>query len=345
MLNIFPHLKRFVLLIICLGLLIGAKEQPTEKDLFRHSSVWGDFSKAKKEKETGQASLKVWDQLLEYLGKFHGGAPELRAGQDQMTITFDEIWALDQVDYLKLGKKRGATRAPDRIKLYWNGDRVQALTVERAFKLDPLTFQPFSGLEYRLMVIYPRDYLLKELAQELGRQTQKDKTFQALLPFEHLREAKKALAEGTPDIPDPGQRTYGRLPDARRHLEAIDRKAEEYGEAKELLREVSWREKNLKKQQDAMASAAAGEAAKRRQDLAAQLDREFLTKGFDVKIELRGSAKDEITLDCVLFSRPMVFFFLDKSDLVKQFRDAGFREVTFTNKSIKYSWEIDLEGL
>jgi len=30
---------------------------------------------------------------------------------------------------------------------------------------------------------------------------------------------------------------------------------------------------------------------------------------------------------------------------VKQFRDAGFREVTFTNKSIKYSWEIDLEGL
>jgi len=341
MLHTFTRLRGFILLVVCLALVTGAQEKPTEKDLFLHSSALGDFRKAKKVRETGQASLKVWDHLQEYLRKFHGGAPELRSGLDQLAVTYDESWVLEQDDYLKLGKKRGASRTPDLIKLYWNEDRVQALTVERAFKIDPLTFQTFSGPEYRLMAIFPREHLLKELAL----QAEKDKTFQALLPFEHLREAKKALAEGNPDAPDLRQRTYGRLEDARRHLEAITRKNEEYGEAKELLREVNRREKDLKNQHEAMARAAEEEAVKRRQDLAAQLDREFLTKGFDVKIELRGAAKDEIILECVLFSRPMVFFFLDKSDLVKQFKDAGFREATFTNKAIKYSWEIDLEGL
>ncbi|MBM4274383.1 MAG: hypothetical protein FJ134_07990 [Deltaproteobacteria bacterium] len=339
--RIFTRLRSLVLLIFCLALVPAAKDKPTEQDLFLNSPAWGDFRKAKKVLEPGQVSLKVWDHLREYLQKFHEGAPDLRTGQDQMAVPFDEVWALEQEDYLKLGKKRGTSRAPDLVKLYWKGHRVQALTVERGFKIDPLTFQAFPQTEYRLMAIFPRDYLM----QELARQAQKDKAFQALLPFEHLREAKNALAEGNPDAEDPRQRTHGRLGDARRHLEAITRKHDEYGEARELLQEVARREKELKKHSEAMAKAAEEQAVKRRQELAAELDREFLTKGFDVKIELKGSGKDAIFLDCVLFSRPMVFFFLDKSDLVKQLKNAGFREVTFSNKAIKYYWEIDLDWL
>lgn len=341
MLRASTQLRPLILLALCLALLTGAKEKSTEKDLLLNSPVWGDFRKAKKVREPGQISLKVWDHLREYLQKFHEGAPELRSRQNQLAVSYDEIWVLEQEDYLRLGKKRGASRAPDLVKLYWKEDRVQALTVERPFKLDPLTFQAYLQPEYRLMAIFPRDHLLPELA----RQAQKDKAFNALLPFEHLREAKNALAEGDPDAENLRQRTYGRLGDARRHLEAITRKHDEYEDARALLQEVARREKDQKKDSEVLGKAAEEQAVKRRQELARELDREFLSKGFDVKVELRGSVKDTIFLDCVLFSRPMVFFFLDKSDLVKTLKNAGFREVTFSNKAIKYSWEIDLDGL
>jgi hypothetical protein len=285
--------------------------------------------------------LQAWDHWREYLQKFYGGAPELRAGQDQLAVSFDEVWVLEQQDYLKLGRKRGDKRDPDRVKLYWKGDKVQALTVERPFKIDPFTFQALPQVEYRLMAIYPREYLLQELAP----QVQRHKAFDALRPFEHLREAQKALAAGNPDPEDLRQRTYGRLGDARRHLEAISRKDDEYGEARELLQEVARREKDLKKSAEVMGEEAEKRAMKRRQELAGELDREFLSKGFDVKVELKGSAKDTVHLDCVLFSRPMVFFFLDKSDLLKNLKDAGFHHVTFSNKAIKYYWEIDLDWL
>jgi hypothetical protein len=342
MLQIIIKFRLFILPFICLTLLTGAQDQPTtEKEIFLNFPLFGDFRKAEKILQPGQASLKVWDQRGDYLRKFYGSAPELGASKEHKAFSYDEIWVLKHHDYLKLGQRKGTRREPDLVKLYWKKDRVVGLSVERAFKLDPLTFQPFEGIEYRLMAIYPRDYLLNELT----RQALKETTFHNLPAPEHLREAQKALAEGNPDAEDLRQRTYGRLEDARRHLEAITRKDEEYGEAKELLKEVHRREKDLKKYNEAMAQAAEEQEMKRRQEQARELDREFLTKGFDVKVELQGSAKDAIILNSVLFNRPMVFFFLDKSDLLKQLKDAGFRGVAFNNNATKYSWEIDLDGL
>ena len=40
----------------------------------------------------------------------------------------------------------------------------------------------------------------------------------------------------------------------------------------------------------------------------------------------------------------MIFALIDKSDLLRDLRDAGFEEVIFTNKSIKFTWDIDLNS-
>ena len=330
-----------VLILISLIILTGAsKEKPGEKQALLNSPVFGDFHKAKKIKEPGRESLEVWKAYREAANKFYG-VDELRSrSRDSLEVKFDEVWVSEQVDYLKLGKKKGSRNVPDLVKLYWRDGKVQALTVERSFKLDPITWQIFPKPEYKLVAIFPRDYLL----QELAKQAAKDRDFNSLLPFLHLDKAKQTLAEGNPDHEDLKQRTYGRLDEARKHLEAVPKKAESYQEAQELLQEVVRRERDLKKFNEVMQKAAAELAVKGREELAAYLDRDFLSKGFDVKMELSGPEKSALKMDCVLFNRPLVFLFLDKSDLLKKLKTAGVRQVTFANRSIKYAWEIDLDS-
>ena len=139
------------------------------------------------------------------------------------------------------------------------------------------------------------------------------------------------------------KRTYGRLENARRHLEALRQQLEKYdAEAKKLLQEVQNREKDLKKYKEVMQKAVREKGIKKREEMAKELDRDFLTKGFDVKIQLDGSDKSTLKLDCVLFNRPMVFALVDKSNFLENLRKAGFDEVIFTNKKIKFTWEIYL---
>ncbi len=339
--RILTRFRFLVLILTSLIILIGAgKGKPGEKQALLNSPVFGDFRKAKKIKEPGRESLEVWKAYREAANKFYG-VDELRSrSRDSLEVKFDQVWISEQVDYLKLGKKKGSRNVPDLVKLYWKDGKVQALTVERSFKLDPITWQIFPKPEYKLVAIFPRDYLL----QELAKQAAEDRDFHSLLPFIHLDKAKQALAEGNPDHEDLKQRTYGRLAEARKHLEAVPKKADPYQEAQELLQEVARREKDLKKFNEAVQKAAAELAVKGREELAAYLDRDFLSKGFDVKMELSGPEKSALKMDCVLFNRPLVFLFLDKSDLLEKLKTAGFRQVTFANHSIKYAWEIDLDS-
>jgi hypothetical protein len=86
------------------------------------------------------------------------------------------------------------------------------------------------------------------------------------------------------------------------------------------------------------------QALKKREAAAKDLDRDFLSKGFDVKIQLDGSEKTTLKLESPLFNRPMVFALIDKSDFLQNLRDAGFEGVVFSNKNIKFAWEIDLNN-
>ena len=217
---------------------------------------------------------------------------------------------------------------------------MQALTVEKYFKTDPLTWENLDKPGYKVIAWIDR----KTLLPHLEKLEAKEQAFEVMASRAHLQEARKALAAGNPDEKDIKKRTYGRLDEARRHLEAINSEADEYDEAKKLLEEVERREKDLKKYKEVMRQAVSEEMIKKRQGIAKELDRDFLGKGFDVQMELSGPEKTVLSMDCAVFSRPMVFVFVDKSDLLLRLRDAGFAEVVFSNKKINYEWDIDLNN-
>jgi len=331
------------LLLISLSLAAGVshgknQEQTGEQDKLLNFPFFGDFQKARKVKGRGRASLKVWEPYLEYLQKFPQPSPDpALKGSDRLEVAYDEVWVAERDSFRQFGKKKGGK--PYLIKLYWRDGDAQAFTVEKFYSQDPVTFRTLAEPGYRLILIHDRPFILQELAREAA----KEKAFNALTPTAHLREAKKALAEGNPEPKDLMKRTYGRLADARKHLEAITRDDPGYDEARKLMKEVEGREKDQKKHREAVEQAARAEMLKRREKMVAELDRDFLGKGLDVKIELGGPDKSTIRMDSVLFSRPWVYLLVDKTDLLRDLKNAGFKEAVFSNKALKYSWDVDLE--
>lgn len=312
-----------------------------EKDLLLNSRDLGDFRKARQTKEKDKASLKVWENYAEFQRKQLSQIKGLMLqGPGESEVAYDEIWEVERDLDPTLVVARERQGKPFRVKLYWRQGQLQAFTVEKYFKGDPLTWEKLDKSGYRIIALLDRKILLPRL-EKLQAQEQ---AFQVMAAAAHLQEAKKALAAGHPDEKELKKRTYGRLYEARRHLEAISSDADEYDEAKKLLDEVERREKDLKKYQEAMRQAESKKMIKQREEMAKELDKDFLSKGFDLKIELGGDEKTVLNMDCVLFSRPLVFVFVDKSDLLPRLREAGFEEVVFSNKKINYSWEIYLNN-
>lgn len=312
-----------------------------EKDLLLNYPELGDFHKAKKSKEKDKVSLQVWENYAEFQRKQASQVKGLMLeGPGVLEVNFDEIWESERDLDPTLVAAPERQGKPFLVKLYWRQGQVQAFTVEKYFKSDPLTWEKLDRPGYRIIALLDR----KTLAPILAKLEAKEQVFEIMAAAAHLQEAKKALAAGHPDEKELLKRTYGRLDEARHHLEAINSEADEYDEAKKLLDEVERREKDLKKYQEAMRQAESQKMIKKREEIAKDLDRDFLGKGFDVKIELSGDEKTVLNMDCVLFSRPLVFVFVDKSDLLPRLRDAGFAEVVFSNKKINYSWEIYLNN-
>jgi len=316
--------------------------QPAEKEVLRNSPDFGNFHKAKEIKEKGKASLKVWPSYREFLGKEPSRVKALmRQGPSGLEAAYDEIWVQESNRNPVLVVARETKGEPYRLKLYWLENQVQAYTVEKYCTMDPLTWERLEKPGYRIIALLDRQAILPVLTRLAAAQ----QAFAALTPGAHLEAARKALAAGHPDEKDLKQRTYGRLDEARRHLEAFDRKIKDLAdEAKKLLQEVERREKDLKNYKEVMEKAGREEMIKKRQALAKELDRDFLSKGFDVKIDLSGPDKTVIKMDSVVFSRPLVYVFVEKSDLLPKLRDVGFAEVVFSNKKIKYEWDIDLDN-
>jgi hypothetical protein len=340
--KLFSPYRQFLLLLVFVALTANASQaEIKEKDVLLNSPVLGDFRKARQIKGKGRASLKIWQSYLDYLDKYPQARVSSPKGQDSLEVAYDEIWVLQGAGYPNSGRKGQHNGEPDIGKLYWKGGRAQAYTLERCYTANPITWRKFPKPAYKLVAIFNRDFLVPEIANQAAR----DQVFRALTALDHLQEARKALLEGQPDDTDIRKRTYGRLADARAHLEAIGQDSEEYREARNLLKEVARREEDRKKFQEVLRQDAAAQLRKQREELVAEMDRDFLEKGMDVKIELGGSEKTTLRLDCLLFTRPMVYIFLDKTDLLPRLKQAGFQEVVFSNKSIKYSWEIDLDNL
>jgi len=334
--------RHLFLVVISLLVMTGVgKAEVNERDMLLNSPLLGDFRKAKKIKEQEKVVLKVWSNFTDASQKLPQ-LPDnlLPRGPARLEVDYDEIWVSEREHFPAAREKKEYKGKPYLAKLYWREGRVQAFTVEKFYATDPLTWEKLSSPSYKIVAILTREIILPELAKQAAR----NRSFSIMNAPEHLREAKKALAEGNPEEQDLKKRTYGRLADACRHLEAIPRDAEEYGEAQQLLKEVAVREKDYKKSREVMEENAQKEMRKKREATARELDRDFLNKGMDVNIQLSGSEKTTIKLECVLFSRPMVFVLVDKSDLLKELKNVGFQKVIFSNKRIKYSWEIDLDN-
>jgi hypothetical protein len=328
---------------LALVLLAGtARAQLNEKALLLNSPDFGNFQDAKKSKEKGQATLQVWQSYGEFLRKRSSLIkPLMLQGPAQVTVTYDGIWTAERDHNPIMMVQRERHGEPFRVKLYWLKNQAQAFVVEKYCKSDPLTWEKLDKPGYRIIALVDRKAILPELSKLAAHR----QAFAALTPAAHLQAAEKALAAGNPNEKEIQKRTYGRLDEARRHLEAFDRKSKELAEtAKKLMAEVDRREKDLKKYKEVMRKAAQEEMIKKRENMVKELDRDFLNKGFDVHFQLSGSDKTVLKMDCVLFSRPLVFVFVDKTDMLQKLRDAGFEEVVFSNKKIKYEWDIDLNG-
>jgi hypothetical protein len=313
-----------------------------EKSLLLNSPAFGDFRQAQKLKEPKTVSLKVWPPYLEYADKSGQAARGLAPkGVEALEVADDEVWVAEGQGYQAFGKKQMHNGQPDIAKLYWRDGAVQAYVVERYYTGDPITYQKLESPAYKVVLILDR----ARLEPEIARLTAQAQAFGKLTPLDHLQAARLALLEGMPNDQDLKKRTYGRLAEARRHLEAIPKKSKEYGEAQKLLQEVARREEDARKYQEMMRQAAAAQGLKKRQELVRDMDRDFLDKGMDVKLAMSGAEKTTLSLECLLFNRPMVYTLVEKTDLIPNLKNAGFKEVIFSNKALSYSWEIDLGNL
>lgn len=158
----------------------------------------------------------------------------------------------------------------------------------------------------------------------------------------HLTMAKQALADRRDpkkDILDYKMAIqWGRVVDARIHLAAIPKDAEEFAAAQKLLKEVSRRDKELKKAAEA---ATRRMMIARREALADKMETVFLASGMDVTVKLSGEDKTTIRLVYVLWSRPLIYQFVTTGDLTKNLRNAGFKKLIFDDKYEK-AWTLDL---
>ncbi|MEI8226289.1 MAG: zinc ribbon domain-containing protein [Bacteroidota bacterium] len=80
---------------------------------------------------------------------------------------------------------------------------------------------------------------------------------------------------------------------------------------------------------------------KQRQQLAKQMESDYLSNGLDIKIRLSGPEKTSMRLEYVLFSRPLIHQLTNDTDFFSNLRDAGFKKVVLTDK-YRYTWTYDL---
>ena len=153
----------------------------------------------------------------------------------------------------------------------------------------------------------------------------------AVSPAEHLSQAKKALADNYKPHKDPMKTTWGRVSDARRHLEAVPLDAKEHAEAQKLLGEVRKRESEIER----LAKIGA------RRLVVEQMERKMLSEGHNFKFTISGPEKTVLTVKYVLMSRPLVYKLTNESDFLSNMREAGFKKVVFTDGYYE-SWTYDL---
>jgi hypothetical protein len=153
-------------------------------------------------------------------------------------------------------------------------------------------------------------------------------------PEEHLKEAKKALADGYKPNKNPMKTVWGRVADAQRHLTAINARAKEYKEAQRLMKEVRSRMEEMEKVSSALARRL---MIKQREMVADEFEFLYLAKGFDARIALSGPDKSYLKMECPPLCESFILKMVQDTDLLLYLERAGFKKVTLGDGE-HFSW-------
>jgi hypothetical protein len=172
-----------------------------------------------------------------------------------------------------------------------------------------------------------------ELPKPQGHRV-KPEQFTRKTPLEHLKEAKKALADGYKLNKNPIKTVWGRVFDAQRHLSAINHRAKEYKEAQRLMNEVHLRIQGIEKVSSALARRL---MMKQREMVADEFEFLYLAKGFDARIVLSGPDKSYLKMECPPLCEAFILKMVQDTDLLLYLERADFKKVTLGDGE-RFSW-------
>ncbi len=173
-----------------------------------------------------------------------------------------------------------------------------------------------------------RSLSLKPLPMKGAEKIVTGEAFSRMSPAEHLDEARSALVDGYKLDANPERTIWGRVRDARKHLEAIQPGCPQYKTARNLLRETLVREKLI----DRVCLNVANQIMiKQREMLARELDQYYKDKGVCIGIELSGPDKTIMKLICPMLRETTVDRIADETSFFTYLKEAGFGRIVMCN--------------
>jgi hypothetical protein len=172
-----------------------------------------------------------------------------------------------------------------------------------------------------------------ELPKPQGHRVKPEQFSRKTAP-EHLKEAKKALADGYKLNKNPMKTVWGRVFDAQKHLSAISHRAKEYKEAQRLVNEVRSRMQEIEKLSSALARRL---MMKQREMVADEFEFLYLAKGLDARIALSGPDKSYLKMECPPLCEAFILKMVQDTDLLLYLERAGFKKVTLGDGE-HFSW-------
>jgi hypothetical protein len=158
---------------------------------------------------------------------------------------------------------------------------------------------------------------------------------------EHLDEARRALADGYKADANPLKTIWGRVGDARKHLEEIGPGCPQYKAAQSLLQATLLREKRI----DHICVNVANQVmVKQREMLAHELEQHYKGRGLLIDIELSGPDKTLMKLICPVIRETSIDRIADETNFFDYLKEAGFKRVVMSD-SDENVWSCSLEKL
>jgi hypothetical protein len=186
-----------------------------------------------------------------------------------------------------------------------------------------------------------RSLSLKPIPLQRTKRTGRQEVFSCMTPAEHLDEARRALADGYKVDANPVKTIWGRVGDARKHLEEIQSGCPQYKAAQSLLHATLLRERRI----DHMCLNVANQVmVRQREMLAHELEQHYKGRGLLIDIELSGPDKTLMKLMCPVVREAAIDKIADETNFFDYLKEAGFKRVVMYDIE-ENVWSCSLEKL